>query len=456
MLRSFLPILAVTIALSFGAIGCSTQKAPGPPLPTESVRTATMDITPGIEVLARIALPDGLVPSPDYPPMWLQAGKEVAVVGTHDGHAMVMGYSGTGYRTSRVIAEDGGIGAPDGRIVDLAASPDGMVLALAVTNLKEKRLDVVTRDLISEGAANPVSSFDGEFESVSIGWLGEFTIPLALRAQTADQPTQTPLAATPDSTSAPLALASSGLYIVNLSGVVTTGYLKLDCKMSPLSWAPDGVVAVSLGDKDAQPIIVDRAKESCQQLHGQAPIRVLDWAHDSKSFLYEGTTRSLGTGVYRYDLATGLARLVAISSDAAAFVGNDQVLALGNGALTFRGAQAAPAGPVRAEVALSNPSGNETEVESLGFNSTPAMLAASTMSYTRTTDTAAIATFSPTTEGPMRKIVIYSVAPKRAFLIAFGPVRGTIAMSWSPRGRYLAIADGDATAAALTIISPPR
>ncbi len=56
----------------------------------------------------------------------------------------------------------------------------------------------------------------------------------------------------------------------------------------------------------------------------------------------------------------------------------------------------------------------------------------------------------------MRKIVIYSVAPKRAFLVAFGPARGDIAMSWSPRGRYLAIADGDATAAALTIISPPR
>jgi hypothetical protein len=84
------------------------------------------------------------------------------------------------------------------------------------------------------------------------------------------------------------------------------------------------------------------------------------------------------------------------------------------------------------------------------------MLATSTMTYTRATDTAAIAAFSPTTEGPVRKIVIYSVAPKRAFLVAFGAVRGAVAMSWSPRGRYLAIADGDGTAAALTIIAPPR
>jgi hypothetical protein len=78
------------------------------------------------------------------------------------------------------------------------------------------------------------------------------------------------------------------------------------------------------------------------------------------------------------------------------------------------------------------------------------------MTYNRATDTAAIATFGPSTEGPMRKIVIYSVAPKRAFLVAFGPTRGAVAMSWSPSGRYLAIADGDGTAAALTIISPPR
>jgi hypothetical protein len=183
---------------------------------------------------------------------------------------------------------------------------------------------------------------------------------------------------------------------------------------------------------------------------------VLDWAHDSKSFLYQETNPTTGTAIYRYDLATNAARLVAISSGAAAFVGNDQVLALGNGALTFRGAQFAPNGPIRAEVALSNPNGSNTEVEVLGFNSTAAMLAASTMTYTRATDTAAIATFSPTAEGPVRKIVIYSVAAKRAFLVAFGPARGVLAMSWSPHGHYVAIVDGDGTSAGLTIMSPPR
>jgi hypothetical protein len=84
------------------------------------------------------------------------------------------------------------------------------------------------------------------------------------------------------------------------------------------------------------------------------------------------------------------------------------------------------------------------------------MLAASTMTYTRATDSAAIQAFSPSTEGPVREIVTYSVAPKRAFVIAFGPAHGVATMSWSPRGHYLAVVDGDASSAALTIISPPR
>ena len=456
MLRSFFPTLAVTIALTLAVASCSTQTQPGKTLPTETVRTATMNITAGVEVLTRVALPDGFVPSPDYPPMWLQAGEEVAIAGTRNGHTVVMGYGGPGYRSERVIAEDGGIGAPGGSLVDLAASQDGMVLALAVVNSKQERLDVVTREVISAGAANPVSSFDGEFESASIGWLGDFTIALALRAHIDSETSRDPLGGGSDSGHAQLSAASSGLYSINVSGAVTTGYLKLNCKLSRLSWSPQGVVAVGPGDANAPPIIIDRGKESCQQINTKAPIRVLDWAHDSKAFLYQETNGTAGTGTYRYDLTSNAVRLVAISSGAAAFVGNDQVLALGNGTLTFRGAQFAPEGPVRAEVALSNPTGSDTEVDSLGFNSTPTMLAASTLTYTRATDTAAIATFSPTSSGPMRKIVIYSVAPRRAFLVAFGRARGVLTMSWSPRGRYLAIADGDSGASALTIVSPPR
>jgi hypothetical protein len=455
MLRSFLATVAAVFALTM--VSCSTQTEPAEkPLPAVTVRTATMNITPGVEVLARIALPSGFVPAAQYAPIWLQTGNEVAIAGARNGRTTVLGYGGAGYRTERVIAQDGGIGAPDGRLVDLVPSPNGMVLALVVVKPAPHQLDVITRDVISEGAANPISSFDGDFESASVGWVDDFTLLLALRAHPQEPQPRGDAGSSSDSTQTPAAAASSGLYFITESGVVTTGYMKLGCKMSGLSLAPDGNVAAGGGDASAPAVVIDREKESCQTIAARAPIRILDWAHDSKSFLFQNINPPLGTGVYRYDLPSNGARLVAIASGAAAFVGNDQIFALGDRGLTLADAQNAPDRPVRAEVAISNQIGSDIEVQSLGFNTTPAMLAASTMTYTRATDSAALQTFSPTTDGPVRKIVTYSVAPKRAFVIAFGPARGIATMSWSPRGHYLALVDGDDSGAALTIISPPR
>ena len=289
-----------------------------------------------------------------------------------------------------------------------------------------------------------------------MGGSDDFTIPVELRAR-AENPSGTETsAASSDSAQPALSAASSGLYMITNSGVVTAGYQKLNCKMSRLSWSPQGVVAVGEGDADAPVVVIDRAKETCQPIGFKAPIQVLDWEHDSKSFLFREINPNALTGSYRYDLTTNAARLVALSSSAVAFVGDDQILALGSRSLTESEVQQAPQNAVHAQVAVSDPSGSDIEVQSLGFLTTPAMLAASTMTYTRATDDAAIATFSPAAEGPMRKIVTYSVAPRHAFLIAFGPARGGSTMSWSPRGRYLAIADGDAGAAALTIVVPPR
>ena len=446
MRRSFLSFVAAVFTLTMAS--CSTQSGQAQkPLPEVSVRTATMNITPGIEVLARVALPDGFVPAPQYPPMWLQNGAEVAVAGSRAGRTMIVGFGGPGYRRQRIIAEDGGIGAPDGRLVDIAVSPDGMDIALAVARPKPPQLDVVTRDVISEGAANPVSSFDGEFESASLAWTDNFTILVALRAHPQDSGAQTQAGAAP---------ASSGLYQINAGGVVTTGYLKLNCKMSRLSWSTDGNIAAGSGDANAPAVVIDRARDTCRTIGARPPIDVLDWAHDSGAFLFQNINPPLETGVYRYDLKSDAARLVAIASGAAAFVGDDQILALGDRGLTLASASSAPDRPVRAEVAISNVAGNDIQVDSLGFQTTPAMLAESTMTYTRATDAAAIAAFSPSAEGAVRKIISYSVAPKRAFVIAFGPARGVATMSWSPRGRYLALADGDQASAALTIIVPPR
>ena len=43
-----------------------------------------------------------------------------------------------------------------------------------------------------------------------------------------------------------------------------------------------------------------------------------------------------------------------------------------------------------------------------------------------------------------------------AFVLASGPANGPLAMSWSDNGRALAIVDGDAALARLTVLIPPR
>ena len=124
MLRSFLPILAVTIALTYRVRVARRKSRRRKPAPDRDRADRDDGHHPGIEVLARIALPDGFVPSPR-----LSADVAAGRKGSRrssaraTAHAVIMGYGGTGYRTARVIAEDGGIGAPDGSIVDLAASP---------------------------------------------------------------------------------------------------------------------------------------------------------------------------------------------------------------------------------------------------------------------------------------------------------------------------------------------
>jgi hypothetical protein len=453
MLKSLSTCAAILLALTLAGCSAKNPQERQPPLPTATVRTATMDVTPGLKLLARIELPDGFTPSPLYPPMWLQSGKEVGIGGTVKGRAVIMGYSGTAWRTERIIAEDGGIGARDARIIDAAPSPDGMALAMAVVNPAQHRVDLMVRDLIAASDGHPVSSFDGEFDSASVGWVDEFTIALALRAH---EPNPSPAAADGESPAVGNAGAASGLYLIAINGMVTADFLKLKCPLSRLSWSPLGDFAAGTGDESAPPVLVDRGKGSCERLNATAPIRVLDWSRDDKSFLYEEINREGEVAAYRYDVASHNSRLVAVASGAAAFTAGGDVLALGNSSLSFRKIRDRPDTPTLAQLALVNAKDAQIDVESLGFNTTPAMLAQSTMSYSRESNAAAIATFGVTRGGPLRRLLTYSVATKSAFVIAFGPPRGPILMNWSPRGQYLAIVDGDGVESALTILSPPR
>src|SRR5262249_55072206 len=113
MFRSVPTLLILGIAITIAA--CSTQKTPAKPIvPVALVRTATMNVTAGIQVLARIDLPEGFAPAAEYPPMWLRNGEEIGVVGERGGHTVVMGYLTNASHEARVLAEDNGVGAPDG------------------------------------------------------------------------------------------------------------------------------------------------------------------------------------------------------------------------------------------------------------------------------------------------------------------------------------------------------
>ncbi len=461
MARSFLFMAAILFAIA--AASCSAQKQK--PTPAAVVRSATMDITPGIIVLARVQMPAGFVPLPQQPPMWLEEGKEIAVAGVQNDHIAILGFGGPGWATMRVLAEDGAVGGKDARIVDAAAGPDGLELALATIDPERKQAAVIVRDLISGGEGHPVATFDGQFDIASIAWVARFTLALGLRARQSEPPSgQTPAASdgaapssavTPSQTSPSPTPAPSaeGLYLIGTSGTVLAQLVKLDCKLSTLAWGPKGAFAVGQGDSIAPAVLIDREHAKCQQLNARAPIQVLGWTSDGSYFLYREVEANGESAIFTYDMARHASRLVAVSSTAAAFV-DHKVLALGNASLSFKRVEQFPQKQVHAELALVDPKSDEIDLQSLGFLSTPAMFAESTMALSRQTSAVAIVAFSPAAGGAMRKIVTYSVPAKSAFMVAFGPAVGALSIAWSPRGRYLAIADSTGVESALTVIKP--
>ncbi len=450
MVRSFPAVIALGIVLLLG--GCSLfRKGPAKPaLPAATVRTATMDVTPGIKVLSSLRLPPGFVPLPGRAPMWLQEGTELVIVGARDGRTEIYGYSGPGWKTERLIAADGGPGAKNGVIVDVAASQNGMSLAYAVYNAKEKRLYVVVRDLIATGGGHPVADFDGDFASASVGWLNPVTITLALRDKPAPAVPPPSPTVSQDKSHAP---SKPGLYVIGINGIVTAELETVKCPLSSLVWGPHSFYAVGQGDAGAPPIVLDRHGPSCRQIFASGPIRVLDWSPDGNSFLYAQRGADGVETTYRYWIARHTATLAVLSSEAAAFTAAGEVLALGNSSLTFQQASRFPNRPLRAELALAHAKGG-LDVVSLGFNTTPALLAQSAMTYSLKSNRAAMDTFLPTTSGVFRRIISYSVATQSAFVIAYGAALGPVEMSWSPLGQYLALVDGVGAQSVLTIVEP--
>jgi hypothetical protein len=427
------------------------QAAAGPPK-----YTATMELTPRIPVRGLLKTPPGFMPIAGEPPLWLQNGSEIGLVGSLNGHTEILGFKGENYKSVRLIAADGGLGARNGRIVGLAASPDGMTLAIAEG--EPGRVKIVLRYVLSSGGENTVVSFDGTFHAVSLEWIGSSELAVGLAAEPGSPPS-VPAGATRPGAPAPAAAPAEagGLFYIDVAGAVKTEQVKVGCPLSPLAFSRSGRFVVGEGDPQAAPMVFDRRTGACRALGVAGPLRVLGWAPGEAAFLYAAPASNVnGPGVFRYTLATGRTELIAVASGAAAYLNSGAIVALGNRALTYRGAMAAPNRVVTAELATFDPKEPQVQINSLGLPTTPQMLMASTMAYTPGFAQVAMQLYVAAPRGPVREIVTYSLLDRKAFVLAHGALHGTAVIGWSPKANRLAIFDGDAGAGMLAVIAPNR
>lgn len=433
-------ILALVLMLGLGVASCSLlghKKKPAP-LPITQ-HTVTMDLAPEIAVDGLVATPPGFTPIVGQPPLWLQGAREIALVGTREGRTEVLGFRGNGYKHRRLVAADGGPGAQHGKIVGLAASPDGLTLAVAAAT--PGRIDIVLRYVISNAGQSSVASFEGTFHAVSLVWLSASTLAVGLAGKPAVAPAQ-----------------SGVLYLVHVLGAISVEQVKFTCtSSSTMAFSHDGRFIVSEGDEHTPPSLFDRRSDTCRQIGPDGPIRVLGWAPGDTAILYS-TPRSLGKGpgVFRYTIIGRKTELIAVSSSAASYTGAGIVMALGNRGLDPQSAAAAPDRRVTAQLASFLPKQSQTLVDTLGIPTTPAMMMASTMAYSHGYAELALQLFALGPNGPTREIVTFSIIDRKAFVLASGPARGDAVIGWSPAANHLAIFDGDGTAGALAVLTPKR
>jgi hypothetical protein len=357
----------------------------------------------------------------------------------------MLGFSGVRLATQRVVIEDYGAGAPEGRLLDVATSPDGHTLATAVAKASGDRLDVNSVDAPSPGNTLRIASLEGEFDSAQLTWLSSWNIALTAQAATS---------AAAELTTETAAVSTSGLYLIKAGPPPSMRRLDgIKCPLSPLSFSPDDAFAVAQGTGSTPPAIVGIHGETCMGSFSAGPLQVLGWAPNSVAFLYRTADQG---GVLSYDLQSGRRATIAISSGAAAYASDGTIIALGSQDLSWRRAAAEPMSQVKAQIALFDPHQSLKTINSLGLVTQPALLAQSTMVFSQISNDAIIDTAIPGTTGPVREIIEYSYPARAAFVLAHGAVQGPVAISWSPDGKQIAIVDGDATRRTLAVIAPPK
>ena len=417
--------------------------------------TATLDLASGVDVEGQTVLPPGFVPDTEVAPMWLDNAAMVAVAGHVGPRTELIGFARADLRKAQLIVAD----SPPpqtSRIVALAPNPDGTMIAVVRFLPITHRTELILSTLISSGSAYRAAALEGDFDMVSLAWLGPNTVAFAPRRTVSVAGAGAPAITAPTplvGTQTPA--ANNDIYVINVSGSSPSARLSIDCTLSALSWSPDGSFAVGQGDSRSNPVLIDRNTGSCRKLPVGGPIRVLGWFQ--KRFLYSALNPvNRIPAVFYYDAETGHGGLVAVSSTAAAWSSAGTAVALGSQQVTWQSAVRTPDAPVPADVATLSLAPYYVNVKSLAVQTVPLLLAQSTMDYTLATDTAAVGLYAPGPVAPLHWMFLYSVPAGVVVPLGSGRAGGPIATSWSPDGKALAIVDGNNRLWALTIIRQPR
>ena len=421
-------ILATPLLLLL--VGCSLfkSKPPAPPPhPFQLGATATLGITTGIPVIASTELPRGFIPNAAVPPMWLAEDLGIAIAGSLNGRGAVLGLSGPKLSKLRVITgghRSGTSAGSAGIIQAVAASPDGMELALAVAEPANNRLNLVLIDSIGNGESHSVASFDGAYDVVSMNWIDRDT--LAFLIYPSAPPAQ--IAANVDTVGA----QSGGLYVIGITGLGSITHLdRITCRRGPSSFSPNRRFAASAGEVGSAPAVVDLQNQTCAQIRVASPVKLLGWAPDSSGFLYAAANDRGTCSTARYTVAVRRSTLVAAFIE----VGGDRQrrhhVAIGDRRLSWKAHRAGPNRPVKTEVALMNPASGEIKINSLGY-ATPPALFAKARSPSRPRPTCRTRRFVPTRRSS-RELIEYLIRARSAF-VSLGSGRGPLSMSWSPNG----------------------
>jgi hypothetical protein len=455
MHRSFrhkfsLSLAAVMVIIA--SAGCASRQPEAVPraIPPP-VRRGSLAITNGIRILRSVELPTGFTPDPAYRPIWLEQGTEVGVAGTVEAKSALLGFSGPQMANQRIIAMDFGIGAPRGRVLGVAPSTIGPEFAIAIAEPTENRVKVVVRSGPTDDDGRTVAMISGDFAGAQLEWIDATTIAMALQGAGLEHVNL----AEPANASG--VHGAAGLYLINIAEPPTTHVLaRIHCSASRLSFSPSGRLAVAQGDVVTPPALIDLRRETCVALSRRDPIRVIAWAPDESSFLYVARGKGEVPGAFRYDRTSAGSVVVAIASGAAAYASDGAIIALGNERLSWDRARTASRKAMAAKIALWSVGQEEITINSLGFETTPELLARASMIFAPRSDDGLIDVATLKASGPMRELIEYSYPARAAFVLATTSLDAAIGMSWSPDGKLIALVDGSAQPKIMTVIAPPR